>query len=48
MDKKKDKSEQDHGIKDKLQTKKRPPKKTGHESSDKRPHFKSFKSPGVK
>lgn len=26
----------------------RPPKKMGHALPDKRPHFKSFKSPGVK
>lgn len=28
--------------------KNRPPKKMGHGLSDKRPHFKSFKSPGIK
>ncbi len=47
-DKKKDKPQQGHGIKDIFKGKKRPPKKTGHGSKDKRPHFKSFKSPGVK
>lgn len=26
----------------------KPPKRLGHGLSDKRPHFKSFKSPGVK
>lgn len=26
----------------------RPPRKMGHGLPDKRPHFKSFKSPGVK
>lgn len=37
-----------HGIKDIFKGKKRPPKKLGRGRNDKRPHFKSFKSPGVK
>lgn len=38
----------EHKIKDLFKEKTRPPKKLGHGMSDKRPHFKSFKSPGVK
>lgn len=37
-----------HGIKDVFRGKKRPPRKLGRRLKDKRPHFKSFKSPGVK
>lgn len=37
-----------HSIKDVFKDKKRAPKKLGRSLSDKRPHFKSFKSPGVK
>lgn len=39
---------EEHKIKDVFKEEKRPPKKLGHGFSDKRPHFKSFKSPGVK
>ncbi len=38
----------EHKIKDLFREKIRPPKKMGHSMPDKRPHFKSFKSPGVK
>lgn len=38
----------EHMIKDLFKEKPRPPRKMGHGLSDKRPHFKSFKSPGVK
>lgn len=43
-----DKPKEDHGIKGVFKGKKKPPKKLGHGLKDKRPHFKSFKSPGVK
>lgn len=38
----------EHMIKDLFKEKPKPPKKMGHGLSDKRPHYKSFKSPGVK
>lgn len=38
----------EHKIKDLFKGKTRPPMKLGHELPSKRPHFKSFKSPGVK
>lgn len=38
----------EHKLKDIFKEKPRPPKKMGHGLSDKRPHYKSFKSPGVK
>lgn len=44
----KDKQQEVHGIKDLFKGKKKPPKKIGKGLSDKRPHYKSFKSPGVK
>ncbi len=37
-----------HAIQDFIKGKEKTPKKLGHKLSDKRPHFKSFKSPGVK
>lgn len=43
-----DKTQEKHRIKDVFKDKKKPPKKLGHGLNDKRPHFKSFKSPGVK
>ena len=47
-DKLQDKPQERHGVKETFNGKKRPPRKLGHSLSDKRPHFKSFKSPGVK
>lgn len=44
----KEKPQEEHGIKDIFKEKKKPPKKLGHSLKDKRPHFKSYKSPGVK
>lgn len=44
----KDKQQEVHGIKDVFKGYKRPPKKMGKGLRDKRPHYKSFKSPGVK
>lgn len=38
----------EHIRKDLFKEKTRPPKRLGHGLRDKRPHFKSFKSPGVK
>lgn len=38
----------EHKIKDLFKEKPRSPRKLGHGLADKRPHFKSFKSPGVK
>lgn len=35
-------------VKDVLKEKPKPPRRMGHALPDKRPHFKSFKSPGVK
>jgi hypothetical protein len=37
-----------HALKDFARSKEKFPKKLGHKLSDKRPHFKTFKSPGVK
>jgi hypothetical protein len=37
-----------HAIQDFIRGKEKLPKKLGHKLSDKRPHFKTFKSPGVK
>lgn len=38
----------DEQKKENIPEKPRPPKRMGHALRDKRPHFKSFKSPGVK
>lgn len=36
-----------HAIRDFVRAKDKSPKKLGYKLSDKRPHFKSFKSPGI-
>lgn len=37
-----------HGMQDFLKSGPKAPRKLGHGLIDKRPHFKSFRSPGVK
>lgn len=44
----KETKQDEHGIQDIFKKKKKNPKEIGHKLKDKRPHFKSFKSPGEK
>lgn len=38
----------EHKIEEYVRSKNKPPRTIGHNLSDKRPHFKTFKSPGVR
>lgn len=48
VDEQKKKNIPEQEVKDLFKEKTRPPKRLGHGISDKRPRFKSFKSPGIK
>ena len=47
-DMKEEENKKECHIKDIFPEQPKPPKKVGHSMMDKRPHFKSFKSPGAK